>query len=410
MSGPGRWLRLVVAVWAATLGQPRTAVRADAVADSLAAHVGKTLDVVELGTGRRLVRPRLERVIERDGGTESIRIVEEGQSRPTSLLLKGITKIVADRETIYEAETKGGGAAGARGRVARERLEAEQAASRERMQARGVTPWPALGAEQHAAEVGRLKAFVDEVRQAFPPLAVAETHEFIFVTDIPAAEIAPYVASLDSLHDLLCDLYGIPRGEPVWKGKCLVLAFRDQDDFLAFETRFMRAEVPRGVHGLCHQSSEGRVVVACHRGDDAGAFAHMLVHETSHGFNHRWLSPELLPNWLNEGLAEWVGTQVVPRSGQVPAKEAQARAFMQQTGSLGPDFLTAANIQPVQYGISSQLVRFLVSRDRKRFAEFVRGIKEGMTTEESLQEAFKGSLADLIAAFGQSIGVPNLKP
>jgi hypothetical protein len=403
-------MRLAVAGWAVALGQSGPAAQADAIAESLAAHVGKTLDVVELGTGRRIVRPKLERVIERDGRTNSIRIVEEGQSRPTALLLKGITKIVADRETIYEAEPKGGGAAGARGRVARERLEAEMAASHERMQARGVAPWPTLSSEQHAAEIGRLKAFVDEVRQAFPQLAIAETHEFIFVTDIPATEIAPYVASLDSLHDLLCDLYGIPRGEPVWKGKCLVLAFRDQADFLAFEMRFMRAEVPRGVHGLCHQSSEGRVVVACHRGDDAGAFAHMLVHETSHGFNHRWLSPERLPNWLNEGLAEWVGAQVVPRSRQVPAKEAQARSFMQQTGSLGPDFLAAANIQPVQYGISSQLVRFLVDRDRKRFAEFVRGIKEGMTAEESLQQAFKGSLAELIGAFGRSIGVPNLKP
>jgi hypothetical protein len=164
------------------------------------------------------------------------------------------------------------------------------------------------------------------------------------------------------------------------------------------------------VHGLCHQSSDGRVIMACHRGGDADAFAHMLVHETSHGFNHRWLSPERIPNWLNEGLAEWVGTQVVPRSRQVPAKEAQARAFMQQTGSLGPDFLTAANIQPIQYGISSQLVKFLVLRDRKKFAEFVRGIKEGMTVEASLEAAFRGSLADLIAAFGGTIGVPKLQP
>ena len=94
----------------------------------------------------------------------------------------------------------------------------------------------------------------------------------------------------------------------------------------------------------------------------------------------------------------------------VPAKEAQARAFMQQTGSLGPEFLTADNIQPVQYGIASQLVRFLVVRDRKKFADFVRGIKEGMTAEESLRASFQGSIADLVAAFGQTIGVPALKP
>jgi hypothetical protein len=33
-----------------------------------------------------------------------------------------------------------------------------------------------------------------------------------------------------------------------------------------------------------------------------------------------------------------------------------------------------------------------------------------MTPEESLEAAYQGSLADLIAAFGQSLGVPQLKP
>jgi hypothetical protein len=383
---------------------------ADAVGAALAAHVGQMLDVVELSTGRRIVRPRLERVIERNGKTESLRIVEEGQSRSTAVSLKGITKIVAGRETVYEAETKGGGAAGARGRIARERRAAELAESRQRMEARNVEPWPDLTAEEHAAAVVELEAFVDEVRQAFPQLVVSETHEFLVATDIAPREIAPYVANLDSMHDLLCDLYGIPRGEPVWQGKCLVVAFRQQADFQAFEQRFMKVAAPEGIYGLCHQFSTGRVITACHRGDEASSFAHMLVHETSHGFNFRWLSPELLPNWLNEGIAEWVGTQVVPNARVMPIKEAQARAFMLQTGSLGPDFFTAANIQSVQYGIASQLVKFLLARDRRKFVQFVRGIKEGMTPEESLEAAYQGSLADLIAAFGQSLGVPQLKP
>jgi hypothetical protein len=388
----------------------REAPAADAVGAALAAHVGQMLDVVELSTGRRIVRPRLERVIERNGKTESLRIVEEGESRSTAVLLKGITKIVAGRETVYEAETKGGGAAGARGRIARERRAAELAESRQRMEARNVEPWPDLTAEEHAAAVVELEAFVDEVRQAFPQLVVSETHEFLVATDIAPREIAPYVANLDSMHDLLCDLYGIPRGEPVWQGKCLVVAFRQQADFQAFEQRFMKVAAPEGIYGLCHQFSTGRVITACHRGDEASSFAHMLVHETSHGFNFRWLSPELLPNWLNEGIAEWVGTQVVPNARVMPIKEAQARAFMLQTGSLGPDFFTAANIQSVQYGIASQLVKFLLARDRRKFVQFVRGIKEGMTPEESLEAAYQGSLADLIAAFGQSLGVPQLKP
>jgi hypothetical protein len=160
---------------------------------------------------------------------------------------------------------------------------------------------------------------------------------------------------------------------------------------------------------MCHQRSDGRVVMACHRGNDATAFAHMIVHETSHGFNHRWMSPEKLPNWLNEGIAEWVGARVVKNCDQVPLKEAHALVAMRSEGDLGPGFFTAANIQPVQYGMASGLVKLLVSRDAKKFATLVRSIKEGTPAEEALQRSFGGSLDDLVRAYGAAVGVPGLR-
>lgn len=382
--------------------------RADELAAKLQPHVGATLDLVELGTGKRFVRPRLENVVEKEGRAAFLRLRPEGEKAVTSLPIGVIVKIVAGRETIHETELKGKGTAQVKGKKAREAYEQKVAASLARMQDRGVRPWPSLTAAEHAAEVAELKRFSAAVKEAFPNLQVTETHEFIVATDIQAGQMAPYVASLDAMHDFLCDLYGIPRGEPVWKGKCLVVAFLREQDFQAFEARFMKVRM-QGAHGLCHQSSEGRVIMACYRGDDAPAFAHMLVHETSHGFNHRWMSPERLPNWLNEGIAEWVGTKVVPGSDQVPLKEAEALEFMRRTGTLGPDFLTRENIDVVQYGIASSLVKFL-ARDLKKFATFVQGIKEGAAVEESLQASYKASLADLIKAYGAAVGVPQLKP
>jgi hypothetical protein len=124
------------------------------------------------------------------------------------------------------------------------------------------------------------------------------------------------------------------------------------------------------------------------------------------------MSPEHLPNWLNEGIAEWVGTQVVPNCRQVPMKEARAVEFMKAGGSVGENFFAVGpdhHIEAVQYGIASGLVKFMVARDRKRFAAFVRGIKEGMSVDESLKESFHASLADLVKAYGKAIGVPGLK-
>jgi hypothetical protein len=384
-------------------------VRADELADKLRPHVGQTLDLVELGTGKRFVRPTLENVVEKEGRASQLRLRPEGEKAVISLPIGGVVKIVAGRETIHEAEAKGKGAAQVKGKKAKEAYEKKVAESLARMEKQGVQPWPTLTAEQHAAEVEDLKTFVAGVKEAFPALQVTETHEFIVATDIPAAQMAPSTAKLDAMHDLLCDLYGIPQGEPVWQGKCLVVAFLAADDFRAFEGRFMEVDA-KGMHGLCHQRSDGRVIMACHRGDDAPAFAHMLVHETSHGFNHRWMSPVRLPNWLNEGIAEWVGTQVVPGCDQVPLKEARAGEFVRATGGLGPGFFAAENIDAVQYGIASGLVKFMAGRDQRKFAALVRGVKEGLPVEESLRQAYGATLEELVAGYGAVIGVPNLKP
>lgn len=384
---------------------------ATALAERLTPHVGQTLDLVELGTGKRLVRPTLVGLTERKDAVTAIRLRAEGETKTVSVSLAGIVKIIAARETVYEHAGAGSGAQ-SRGRRAREVYEKQLQASAQRMQERGVEPWPLLSAAQHAEQVEALEAFVADAKAAFPALETAETHEFIVATDIPAGQIAPYLANLDAMHDFLCDLYAIPRGEPVWLGKCLVIAFLREEDFHAFEGRFFEI-VPRGVHGLCHQRSDGRVIMACHRGADASAFGHMLVHETSHGFNHRWMSPVRLPNWLNEGIAEWVGTQVVPACRQVPLKEARALELMRTRRSLGEGFFDPgpdAHIQPDQYGIASSLVRFMVARDRKKFAAFVQGIKEGLDVETSLKESFRASLADLVQAYGKAIGVPDLAP
>lgn len=371
-------------------------------------HVGDVLDLVELGTGMRFVRPRLDGLTHSRGELTGIRITPEGSRAAKAIRLTSIARVLADRDTIYEATaTKSRQNTSARRQ--RERSEKEQQQSAQRMAANGIKPWPTLSSDEHAAEVADLDQFVDVVRQSFPSLTKTATHEFLVATDIPPQQMGPFVANLDSMHDVLCDLYGIPRGEPVWKGKCLVVAFLREEDFLAFEERFMDVRVG-GVHGLCHQSSDGRVVMACHRGDDAPTFAHMLVHETSHGFNHRWLSPVRVPSWLNEGIAEWVGSQIVPISNQVQLKESAALAMMRASGRVGDTFFAGgdAKIQPVQYGIASSLVRFLLTRDREKFAAFIRGVKEGLSVEDALQASYRATLDELLLAYGRAIGVPRL--
>ena len=409
MRASARRIALLAGGWlaAALLAMgPAPAQTSEALSARLERSVGQTLDAVELSSGRRIVRPVLAGVSRQRGSGMSLRLLTDPAAPPQTVQLATVSRIIVDREVVYESGPSGGVArqGSSRSRDRGGKVAAESAA---RMRALGIDPWPSRSAEEHAAEVLALEGLVEQVRGAFPGMRVATTHEFIFVTDIPEAEVAGVVASLDQMHDVLCDLYDIPAGEPVWFGKCLVLAFRAQEDFLAFERRFVGVDVT-GAHGICHQAPTGRVIVAGHKGPDQVAFEHMLVHETSHGFNHRWVSPVRLPNWLNEGIAEWIGMQVVPAGRVVPVKEAQSLAFMRTSGHVGEGFFTAEHIGREQYGIASGLVRFMAGRDRRRFKQFVRGIKEGQTVDASLDDAFQLSLDQLLSSYGATLSVPGL--
>jgi len=124
----------------ALLASSASAARADALADALEPHVGQTIDLVELGTGKRFVRPTLDGVTQRGDKATALRLTPEGATKTVSVPLAGIAKIIAGRETIHESAGKGNSAVQLRGRKARENREQEMLAAVERMEKNGVSP------------------------------------------------------------------------------------------------------------------------------------------------------------------------------------------------------------------------------------------------------------------------------
>ena len=97
-------------------------------------------------------------------------------------------------------------------------------------------------------------------------------------------------------------------------------------------------------------------------------------------------------------------------SNQVPLKESAALVAMRSTGRVGAGFFDEGDskIEPLQYGVASSLVRFLVARDRRKFAAFVRAVKEGTPVEEALRSSYRAGLDELLLAYGRTVGVPSL--
>jgi hypothetical protein len=245
---------------------------------------------------------------------------------------------IAAKPSTPESETKGDRPISARSaapkRTARElQAEVDQALMEERLNHRDTEPWPKETDEDHAAALKDFRKVVDEVARQYPRGKVYETKYFICFSNIPETQIRPYVDALDHMYEYMCQLYEISLDRKVWRGgKAPVFAFLEEKQLESFEKKYfphirkMLGKNLGNVAALCHRAISGEVVISCWRGDDPALFGHSLVHETSHGFNHRYKTKRFLPNWVDEGLAEIVGAEMLPACTVVSRREAVARS------------------------------------------------------------------------------------
>ena len=264
--------------------------------------------------------------------------------------------------------------------------------------------WRPLTEKQDAAFLAAQQKLVEKTKSHFSNMEfrVVETEFFIVCTDLPAEQVDGYLASLDAMYSELCLAFGLAPAKKIWAGKCLVFAFARKPDYIEFESSIMGVDGAEGTRGLCHQAGNGNVVFAGYRGDSDVAFGNTMVHETSHGFVHRYLSSARAPSWLNEGMADWIANAIM-KSDIVPRKQVHSANVIRATGTWG-DFLTTKRIEGDFYGSASTLVEILLRRDKGgQFREFFRGIKEGKAADESLKDSFGLSYQDLIILYAEQL-------
>lgn len=283
----------------------------------------------------------------------------------------------------------------------------------QRLTSRGQRLWSEPTPEEATAARQRFEELYARA-QALGPRNTwtrTETQYFLFYTDLPAQQVAGYIAHLDAMYEQLCTLFGIPPGTNIWVDKCPIFAFQERTSFVQFERECLQHQPPEEVAGLSHQDGRGQVITTCVRGNDPVFFAVVLVHETAHGFVHRLRSSGRMPPWMNEGLADWVAQVVVPQSDHVASRFAEALPRIRASGHLGGDFLEdQARIERWQYGVAASLTQFLLTTDANAYRGLITGIKEGHSWREALELTYGVTAEELIAAYGRAIGLPGLRP
>jgi hypothetical protein len=283
----------------------------------------------------------------------------------------------------------------------------------ERLKRHGYQLWTDLSEADQAAAVTADKEYLKRVAAAFPQRAFIrkETERFLFLSDIPANQMSGYVASLDSMYTELCQLFGIPPQTNVWRGKCMVIAFLDQQEFARYASESHQDSDTGSRAGKCYGHADGRVIIACHRGDNPAFFGAMLVHETAHGFVHRFRSNAAIPTWLNEGIADWVAGVVVPASTTTVRRQKEAVKQMATSGTMLDLFQAqGAAFQGPHYGIASSLTHYMIQHEPTRYRALLTAVKEGVDWTAALQEMYGVTPEELTLAYGRSLGIMNLRP
>ena len=275
--------------------------------------------------------------------------------------------------------------------------------------------WPPLTEEQRADRVKELKKFAEDASKKLDkPLALQETKYFLFYSDLPAAEARNWSGLLDRMYARLAELFAVQReARPpgtgkgdyvnVWSGKSLVFVFQSADDYRRFQVSVHKTD-PGESAGMCHCYGDGQVHIAFYRQQDQLTFAHVLVHESVHGFVHRFRTPVNVPSWANEGLAEVIAAELVPQNGRSKQRELLARAGLQARGDVGGMF-DAKHIDSWQYPVAETLCAYMIRQDKGKYVDFITGIKDGLTWEQSLEQRYKAPRERLVRAYRESLGL-----
>lgn len=392
---------------------------------------------VELSTGRTMEDVTLKEVAKDDDGTPVALLAQvSGAGQTARLSLSTISKVTCLGKVVYESsggtsdddntpmatmprpESDSSGPSKTRRQILDERkakADAEKAkAEKEKYdkwlalaQRNRVRVWPEYTQEQCDEATKREKEIAEKLKEEVPNLSLYETKYFVVFSNANPRDIASVATNLDTMHLLVSKMYQVDP-DKVYKGKLPVYIFATKDQFMYYERTYMKNNDPEGAAGICHSSGE-RTVVTTFIGTNPNEFAHVLVHESSHAEIWAYRSQVGIPSWFNEGLADYVGIKIVPQAPGATGRRKQAMDLLRQTGTLGGLF-SKRQIAPVDYGISSLLIEFLVRTDDQKFVDLMDLMKAGMSFDEAIVQSYGASPQDLSAAFGRQIGLPQLMP
>jgi hypothetical protein len=269
--------------------------------------------------------------------------------------------------------------------------------------------WGTLSADQQSRAMVLLKAFGDKASIDLKhPLRSRDSKCFLLYYDVSEADAVKYLALLDKMHGKLTEMFGIEKASNVFRGKALVFVFAKIQDYHLFE-RICENTDPGDSYGMTHCFGDGLVHMAFFRYPSDSQFKHLLVHETVHGFIHRYKTPANIPSWVNEGLADDLATELVPNGERnKQTKDLVYKGLKDHNAALG-DFFAARQIDGWEYPIAETLCAWMIKHNSRGYLDFINGIKDGQKWEDSLKKNYAMTPNQLLAEYARAMRIKSIR-
>ncbi len=248
-------------------------------------------------------------------------------------------------------------------------------------------------------------------------VVLLESEHFLVWTDWEGKLRDQLPRLCESMYAALSEQFGIAPDEQVFAAKCPVFCFRSKAKFRKFARYFDGYEAVSATGYTRSIERHGHVHVVLLRPGkseiDFDQFACTLVHEGSHAFVHRLYTHRLIPHWVNEGLAELMAERVLGERCDVgETADLLARQYARYDWKLDGLLQSASPLEVHQYPAAHSIVAYLQSRDRAKFVEFVRRLKDGRSSSEALADAYGLSIEELDRGWREAstLGAPKELP